>query len=160
MDGFAGKEGRSLRKVCVADLGIYATMRDCVFEGEIVSEPVVRTGVDLMVRDSRGATVRTQIYNCVPVTKTATGMPSAERLQLGLDMFAKGMQIRILDPYYKLSDGMMRTIRVDDPREVQTFWKPAPGNPVRLAPTKPTAAAREKGNAAIHAKLHDLALYE
>jgi hypothetical protein len=113
--------GDSSKPVFVSDLQLFSTHEGCVLEGTLITDPVVRTSTDTILRDDKGGCLHVAFYNCLPQFHGDSGFP--EKIKLADLKLGRGTRVRISNPYYKMSLSGSRMVRIDDPRDVMLLGK-------------------------------------
>lgn len=123
---------RSLKKIVLADLRLFSVQQNCVLELEVISEPLVRVGLDIIVRDETGAVAALALYNCLPF-QDFRDTPDTEMFSeingVARRRFGVGAKIAICHPFLKLTVGGRCMIRVDSPWEVKVLSRPRGAGP-------------------------------
>ena len=97
-----------LKKICIADLNLFAPAIGCYVEGTLIAPAFSMTAAQTVFEDEYGEVTDLSIYNMV----------QENNQQVAKEKFPKGLKIKICEPLYKICIAGNRAIRVDTPADI------------------------------------------
>ena len=104
------KLSRDMKRISVKDLQLFEVNRGFYVEGTLIGDPRIVVGVTTLLEDHEGNVVQISLYNVIP--------QGPDKITLAENIYPRGLEIKIIEPFFKIFRDGNRGIRVDDPCDV------------------------------------------